>query len=243
MNQRKNEEPGTSLAEDQCLWDAAACRWMTMDIQRKILRAREYQYDLIQTVQRAFEGHIWVGLGYRPGMEGWKAYCADNFDMPQIHQSGQARTDLIMGFDLTRISNRAIAALLGVSDMTVHRAVAKSGRSGKKSVRGVDGKKRSLSSNPMSGKERRAEIVRLHDEGMKQTDIAERLGVSQSTVSDTLKRHRERNNGTIHPASDRAKTENLRKERERLVQDIDRIRTRIEEIDRELERYGKGDLR
>ena len=44
----------------------------------------------------------------------------------------------------------------------------------------------------MSSKERQAEIVRLHEEGVKQTDIAEQLEVSQSTVSDTLRRDKER---------------------------------------------------
>ena len=165
---------------------------LTEDIKVKVLHAAEAQYDLIQAAQRAFDGHVWVALGYAEGMEGWKAYCADNFTDKQIRLAGQARTDLIMGFDPSKISNRAIAALLGVSRKTVDRTVARSGRSGKKSVRSADGKKRSLPSNPMSSKERQAEIVRLHDEGMKQTDIAEQLDVSQSTVSDTLRRDKER---------------------------------------------------
>lgn len=78
---------------------------------------------------------------------------------------------------------------------------------------------------------------------MKQADIAKLVGVSQSTVSGTLKRHRDGKNGTAHPASDRIKAEKLRKEREHLVRDIDRIRIRIDEIDRELERYETGNHR
>ena len=180
------------LASAETLFTEEEARRLTEDIKVKILHASEAQYDLIQAAQRAFDGHVWVALGYQEGMAGWKAYCADNFTDKQIRLTGQARTDLIMGFDPNRISNRGIAALLGVSRMTVNRAVAKEGRKAKGRARGVDGKKRNAASNAMSGKERQAEIVRLHDEGMKQTDIADRLDVSQSTVSDTLRRDKER---------------------------------------------------
>ena len=180
------------LDSSETLFTEEEAHRLTEDIKVKVLHAAEAQYDLIQAAQRAFDGHVWIALGYAEGMEGWKAYCADNFTDKQIRLTGQARTDLIMGFDPNKISNRAIAALLGVSHQTVDRTVAKSGRSGKKNVRGADGKKRSLTSNPMSSKERQAEIVRLHEEGVKQTDIAEQLEVSQSTVSDTLRRDKER---------------------------------------------------
>ena len=44
----------------------------------------------------------------------------------------------------------------------------------------------------MSSEERRKKIVELSEEGAKQTDIADMLDVSQSTVSDTLRKDRMR---------------------------------------------------
>lgn len=88
----------------------------TEDIKVKILHTAEAQYDLVHAVEKAFDGHIWVALGYPEGMKGWTMYCADNFTSAQIRVTGQQRTDLIMGFDVAKISNRGIAALLGVDE-------------------------------------------------------------------------------------------------------------------------------
>ncbi len=33
----------------------------------------------IQAAEKAFEGHVWITLGYPEGMKGWAAYCKDNF--------------------------------------------------------------------------------------------------------------------------------------------------------------------
>lgn len=35
--------------------------------------------DFIQAAEKAFEGHVWITLGYPEGMKGWAAYCKDNF--------------------------------------------------------------------------------------------------------------------------------------------------------------------
>lgn len=180
------------LASGETNYTAEEARRATEDLKVKLLHALEAQYDLVQAAQKAFDGHIWIALGYPEGMRGWARYCADNFTSEKIRVTGQQRTDLIMGFDPNKISNRGIAALLGISDMTVGRAKAKAGiASMEGKVRDARGRMHTIDAGGMSSKERQQEIVRLREEGMKQTDIAEQLDVSQSTVSDALRRDKE----------------------------------------------------
>lgn len=181
------------LASDETNYTAEEAHQATEDIKVKILHTAEAQYDLVHAVEKAFDGHIWIALGYPEGMKGWVAYCKDNFTSDQIHVTGQQRTDLITGFTPGKITNRGIAALLGVSPQTVGRVKAKAGiapAEGK--VCGADGKRQHVDAGSMSSKERQQEIVRLREEGMKQTEIAEQLDVSQSTVSDTLRKDKMR---------------------------------------------------
>lgn len=169
-----------------------ACR-VTEDLKVKLLHALEAQYDLVQAAQKAFAGHIWIALGYPEGTKGWVAYCADNFAAEKIRATGQQRTDLIMGFDPSKISNRGIAALLGVDHRTVDRVKAKAGIAPAEGrIRDAAGKRRHVDAGSMSSEERRKKIVELSEEGAKQTDIADILDVSQSTVSDTLRKDRMR---------------------------------------------------
>ena len=165
----------------------------TEDLKVKLLHALEAQYDFTHAAERAFDGHIWVALGYPEGMKGWVAYCADNFAAEKIRVTGQQRTDLITGFTPGKISNRGIAALLGVDEKTVRNAKAKAGIAPAEGrVRDTAGKRRHVDTGSMSSEERRKKIVELSEEGAKQTDIAEILDVSQSTVSDTLRKDRMR---------------------------------------------------
>lgn len=169
-----------------------ACR-VTEDLKVKLLHALEAQYDLVQAAQKAFAGHIWIALGYPEGTKGWVAYCKDNFTSEKIRVTGQQRTDLIMGFDPSKISNRGIAALLGVDHRTVDRVKAKAGIAPAEGrIRDAAGKRRHVDTGSMSSEERRKKIVELSDAGNKQTDIADILDVSQSTVSDTLRKDRMR---------------------------------------------------
>lgn len=184
--------PTPPLPAGDTAFTEGEARRLTEEIKVKMLHAAEAQYDLVQTAQRAFDGHIWVALGYEAGMKGWVAYCGDNFTADQIRVTGQQRTDLIMGFDPTKISNRGIAALLGISYKTVGRVKEKAGVgaiAGKR--RGADGKLRAEAAKSLTREERQAEIVRLHGEGLKQEDIAAQVGVTQSTVSEALRRSRE----------------------------------------------------
>ena len=164
----------------------------TEDLKVKLLHALEAQYDFIQAAEQAFDGHIWVALGYPEGMKGWTMYCADNFAAEKIRVTGQQRTDLITGFTPGKISNRGIAALLGVGLGTVNRAKKQANITPGGRVRSADGKLRHVDTGSMSSEERRKKIVELSEEGAKQTDIADILDVSQSTVSDTLRKDRMR---------------------------------------------------
>ena len=184
---RRPLDPGeTNYTEQEALQT-------TEDLKVKLLHALEAQYDFTHAAERAFDGHIWVALGYPEGMKGWVAYCADNFAAEKIRATGQQRTDLITGFTPGKISNRGIAALLGVDEKTVRNAKAKAGiapAEGK--VRDATGKLQHVDAGSMSSEERRKKIVELSDAGNKQTDIAKMLDVSQSTVSDTLRKDRMR---------------------------------------------------
>lgn len=183
-----------ALKPDETNYTEDEARHVTEELKVKLLHALEAQYDFIQAAERAFDGHIWVALGYPEGTKGWTMYCADNFAAEKIRATGQQRTDLITGFTPGKISNRGIAALLGVHPSTVDRAKAKAGieASVDGKVRSADGRLRPVDTGSMSSEERRKKIVELSDAGNKQTDIAKILDVSQSTVSDTLHKDRMR---------------------------------------------------
>ena len=196
-NFQDDERTAHPLAPGETNYTEQEALQTTEDLKVKLLHALEAQYDFTHAAERAFDGHIWVALGYPEGMKGWIAYCADNFAAEKIRVTGQQRTDLITGFTPGKISNRGIAALLGISlgvhPSTIDRAKAKAGiapAEGK--VRDATGKLQHVDAGSMSSEERRKKIVELSEEGAKQTDIADMLDVSQSTVSDTLRKDRMR---------------------------------------------------
>lgn len=188
----QGELAARALKPDETNYTEDEARRVTEELKVKLLHALEAQYDFIQAAEQAFDGHIWVALGYPEGMKGWTMYCADNFAAEKIRVTGQQRTDLITGFTPGKISNRGIAALLGVGLGTVNRAKKQANITPGGRVRSADGKLRHVDTGSMSSEERRKKIVELSDAGNKQTDIAKILDVSQSTVSDTLRKDRMR---------------------------------------------------
>lgn len=188
----QGELAARALKPDETNYTEDEARRVTEELKVKLLHALEAQYDFIQAAEQAFDGHIWVALGYPEGMKGWIQYCKDNFTSAQIRVTGQQRTDLITGFTPGKISNRGIAALLGVGLGTVNRAKKQANITPGGRVRSADGKLRHVDTGSMSSEERRKKIVELSEEGAKQTDIADILDVSQSTVSDTLRKDRMR---------------------------------------------------
>lgn len=191
-NFQDDERTAHPLAPGETNYTEQEARQATEELKVKLLHALEAQYDFIQAAEQAFDGHIWVALGYPKGVKGWTMYCADNFAAEKIRVTGQQRTDLITGFTPGKISNRGIAALLGINRKTVDRTKANAGIAQTGRVRSADGKLRHVDTGSMSSEERRKKIVELSEEGAKQTDIAEILDVSQSTVSDTLRKDRMR---------------------------------------------------
>lgn len=188
----QGELAARALKPDETNYTEDEARRVTEELKVKLLHALEAQYDFIQAAEQAFDGHIWVALGYPEGMKGWTMYCADNFSEEKIRVTGQQRTDLITGFTPGKISNRGIAALLGVGLGTVNRAKKQANITPGGRVRSADGKLRHVDTGSMSSEERRKKIVELSEEGAKQTDIADMLDVSQSTVSDTLRKDKMR---------------------------------------------------
>lgn len=187
------------LSDDECAFSREEAEEMTQDLQLKYHDTIESHYNLIMTIRKAHAGHIWLALGYPKGAAGWKAYCKDYFKPSDIKLTRNQRDDLILGLATPNvdgtgdITNVGIATLLGVGETTVRRIKAKAGLApagGR--VRDAAGKLRHLDAGSMSSEERRKKIVELSDAGNKQTDIADILDVSQSTVSDTLRKDRMR---------------------------------------------------
>lgn len=156
-NFQDDELTAHPLAPGETNYTEQEARQATEDIKVKILHAAEAQYDLVHAVEKAFDGHIWVALGYPEGMKGWIQYCKDNFTSDQIRVTGQQRTDLITGFTPGKITNRGIAALLGVSHTTVNRVRGQAGIAPAEGrTRSADGKLRHVDTGSMSSEERRS---------------------------------------------------------------------------------------
>lgn len=199
LSEKLPETEEHQLADDECAYTREEAEALTQDLQLKYRDSIEAQYNLIAGVRKAHDGHIWLALGYPQGAAGWKAYCKDNFKASAIKLTREQRDNLILGLVEPNadgngvISDRDIAALLGVGHQTVGRVKAKAGiapATGK--VRDARGRMHTIDTGSMSSEERRKKIVELSDAGNKQTDIADILDVSQSTVSDTLRKDKMR---------------------------------------------------
>ena len=199
LSEKLPETEEHQLADDECAYTREEAEALTQDLQLKYRDSIEAQYNLIAGVRKAHDGHIWLALGYPQGAAGWKAYCKDNFKASAIKLTREQRDNLILGLVEPNadgngvISDRDIAALLGVGHQTVGRVKAKAGIApvtGK--VRDARGRMHTIDTGSMSSEERRKKIVELSEEGTKQTDIADMLDVSQSTVSDTLRKDKMR---------------------------------------------------
>jgi len=198
LSEKLPETEKYQLSDDECAFTREEAEALTQDLQLKYRDTIEAHYNLIAGVRKAHDGHIWLALGYPQGAAGWKAYCKDYFKASAVKLTREQRDNLILGLvepnadETGDISNTDIAILLGVDRRTVDRVKTKAGITQTGRVRGADGKLRHVDTGSMSSEERRKKIVELSEEGAKQTDIAEILDVSQSTVSDTLRKDRMR---------------------------------------------------
>lgn len=198
LSEKLPETEKHQLSDDECAFTREEAEALTQDLQLKYRDTIEAHYNLIAGVRKAHDGHIWLALGYPQGAAGWKAYCKDYFKASAVKLTREQRDNLILGLvepnaDGTGdISNTDIAILLGVDRTTVGRVRAKAGITQAGKVRDARGRMHTIDTGSMSSEERRKKIVELSEEGAKQTDIADMLDVSQSTVSDTLRKDRMR---------------------------------------------------
>lgn len=98
-----------------------------MEARTKLLQS---MLDFIQAAEKAFEGHVWITLGYPEGMKGWAAYCKDNFGqqatiMRQLPKSD--RRQLLLEAKSAGFSDRTVDQIFDVSASTVRRATADDG--------------------------------------------------------------------------------------------------------------------
>lgn len=99
-----------------------------MEARTKLLQS---MLDFIQAAEKAFEGHVWITLGYPEGMKGWAAYCRNNFSqqasiMRQLPKSD--RRQLLLEAKSAGFSDRTVAQIFDVSASTVRRATADDGK-------------------------------------------------------------------------------------------------------------------
>lgn len=171
------------------------------DIQEQLYETAKSQKRLHDLIAQAFTGRAWIALGYPAGLIGWNQLCQDRFTADAVRMTVQQRTNLILSFQDDPISNRSLAAALGVSDRTVGRALKKNAKSPKgaaakpKPVVGADGKRHSVPE--LTPAERLELDAKIHDmnlpveeggQGMTQQEIAARLDLAQSTICASIKR-------------------------------------------------------
>ena len=99
-----------------------------MEARTKLLQS---MLDFIQAAEKAFEGHVWITLGYPEGMKGWAAYCKDNFGqqatiMRQLPKND--RRQLLLEAKSAGFSDRTVDQIFDVSASTVRRATADDGK-------------------------------------------------------------------------------------------------------------------
>ena len=152
--------------------------------------------DVNAAVGRAYRGRAWLALGYA----GWDEYCANEFSQARLWVTLEERHERVSALSQAGLSQRAISAVLGIGKGTVVRELSTapsgpvdsptpdaSGVLVAPRVEGIDGRTRpALRAMPEQLLERKLSVAELHSDGLRQEEIAERLGVSQATVSADL---------------------------------------------------------
>jgi DNA-binding CsgD family transcriptional regulator len=183
-----NEPASTSLVGTSALSEDAA-RELTAQIRSAVVRTIDVLGEVDALVARAYEGRAWLALGHAS----WDAYCTEEFSGARLWASVDERQAATLRLRDAGLSLRAAAAVLGVSDATVRRdelqlregsGVSTASDVAVDTVAGVDGRSRPARRLPTQETRRRsAEVVAMRSRGCTQVEIAERLGIAQSTVS------------------------------------------------------------
>ncbi|HEY0188169.1 MAG TPA: hypothetical protein VGC67_11830 [Cellulomonas sp.] len=164
-------------------------RVLTARIRDTAVRALDAIAEVQEAINLAYSHRAWAAMGYGS----WDAYCAAEFSETRLWTSVEDRHERTVALRNAGLSQRAIAAVLGVDHRTVGRDLEATASStgadspvddGSVELAGIDGRVRP-SSRPSSAQvlERQVQVVHLRGEGLTQTQIADRLGVSQATVS------------------------------------------------------------
>lgn len=104
---------------------------------------------LWQKVAEAYDGRIWVALGYESGQRGWQRYIADEFPDGLLIPPRERQNEAIHQYLQQGMSTRAIAQVTDLNHVTVARRAQEirdaAGRSGVANatpgnVQGIDGK-------------------------------------------------------------------------------------------------------
>lgn len=171
-------------ASPEALSSESEARTLTETIKSAAARVLGALADVEVAITEAYRRRVWASLRY----ESWETYCAAEFSETRLWASVEERHQQTLKLREAGMSQRAIAAVLGVGDSTVNRdlkgvSTAPSGAVDDRR-QGIDGRQR-----PVRRLEdaqllaRRLEVLRLRDSGMSQQDVAARLRVSQATVS------------------------------------------------------------
>ncbi len=181
-----------------------AARVVTDQIREATARTLEAMADVETAVARAYAGQAWSAMGY----DSWDSYCAAEFSQARLWSTVDERKARVVALRGAGLSQRAIAAVIGVNVATASRDLASiSGVAdatadtalvlgpsdgelievpSRDGVTGVDGKTYRPHAMPAALLERKLEAASLHNAGLRQEEIAEHLRVSQATVSADL---------------------------------------------------------
>lgn len=124
---------------------------------------------LWQKVAEAYDGRIWIALGYEVGQPGWKKYIADEFPDGLLIPPKERINDAIQHYLQQGLSTRAIAQVTDLNQATVSRrakeireTTADDANASPGNVKGFDGKQYSASKPAPTVEVEDAEII---DEG------------------------------------------------------------------------------
>ena len=193
-----NADTAVPAPSSELLGEEAA-RELTHQIRGAVVRTIEVLGEVDDLVARAYAGRAWVALGFAS----WEAYCAHELSGTRLWQAVSDRQATTLRLRGAGLSERAVAAVLGVGAATVHRDLVAASTASVGAVdrsTGLDGRTRpAVRQDSEQARRRMTKVLELRAQGCTQTQIAERLGVAQSTVSAHLSAAAAR--GALDPSS------------------------------------------
>ena len=142
--------------------------------------------ELSAKIETAYVRQAWIPMGYKS----WEELCKEEFSEARLWDSIETRRATAQQLlENVGMSNRAIAAVLGVNDKTIRndfKALEGADMSAPSKIRlGVDGVEQ-RKATPVELTNRRLFVAQKRAEGLSQQAIADQLGVTQRTISNDL---------------------------------------------------------